>query len=219
MKTICLFIFLLLLVACSSSPRTQTPIAVDTQTPVVTAPNTPTVPSDEPTLVSFISEPGRFEARLPVSGDMQDYTITKTFFNQPVECSVIASSLNSAGVSVQYCDLPRESVASLSSDQVFLQVRNELVRGLHLEINTEQRIITDNSYPALLLTGQADMRGDGYDGVFRARIILMENRIYFFIMTVQSANWCNCLHQMDQVVDSISIDPSLSIPFEPTPTP
>ncbi len=63
------------------------------------------------------------------------------------------------------------------------------------------------------------MRGEEYDGVFKARLILAENRIYLVIMTVYADNWCNCLHQINQLVDSISIyiDPDLSIPSEPTP--
>lgn len=208
MKTLCLLI-LLLLGACASithitkSPQTQAA--------------TPPVPSDEPLLVFFTSEPGNFNVWLPVSGGIQDYTVTKTLFTQPVDCVVLNSSLNSAYATIQYCDLPFESILSLSTDEVFRHSRDELARDLRLKFDTEQKILIENSYPTVLLTGQANMRGVGYDGVFKARMILAENRIYLVIMTVYSINWCNCLHQIDQVVDSFYIDPNLSIPFEPTP--
>lgn len=215
MKTLCLVT--LLLGACVSSPTIITPTVLSTQTQVATPPNTPPVQSDEPTLVFFTSEDGNFNVWLPVSGGIQDYTITKTLFTQPVHCIVLNSSLNSAYAIVQYCDLPSESIASLSSDEIFRQSRDELVSELRLKFDTEQKILIEKSYPAVLLTGQADMRGVGYDGVFKARIILVEKRIYLVIMTVYSSNWCNCLHQIDQVVDAFYVDTSLSIPFEPTP--
>jgi hypothetical protein len=177
----------------------------------------PTAPSDEPALVFFTSEPGKFEAWLPISGSVQDYTITKALFGQPVDCSILGSRLNGADVIVQYCDLSPESIASLSSDEVLGQARSELVRGFNLKVDTEQKVLIDNSYPGLLLAGQADMRGVGYDGVFRARIILAENRIYLVVMAVHSANWCNCVQQMDQVVGSFYVDPNLFIPFKAAP--
>ncbi len=88
---------------------------------------------------------------------------------------------------------------------------------MKLKPDTRERVIAQDTYPATAFSGQIDMRGMGYDGTFKAWLILVESRIYLVIMSVYQENWCNCLHQMDQVVDLLSIDPSLSIPFEPTP--
>jgi len=217
MKAICLLSSLLVFAACGPSPRQLTPTATITQTLAYTPPNTPTVPSDEPTLVFFTSEPGRFQAWLPVSGSIEEYTITKTLFGQPVDCSVIASGLNSAYAIVQYCDLIPESIASLSSRAFLDQARSELVRDFNLKSDTEQGTLIENAYPTLLFSGQAAMRGFSYDGVFKARIILAEDRIYLVVMTVHTDNWCNCLHQVGQVVESFRVAPDLSIPFEPMP--
>ena len=84
-------------------------------------------------------------------------------------------------------------------------------------LDAPQRAVVQDIYPSSKLLGQADMRGMGYDGVFKARIILADNRIYLVAMSVYVEDWCNCLHQIDQVVDSLYIEPDLSIPFESTP--
>ena len=84
-------------------------------------------------------------------------------------------------------------------------------------LDAPQSAVVQGTYPSLKLSGQADMRGMGYDGVFKARIILADARIYLVAMSVYDEDWYNCLHQIDQVIDSLYIEPDLSIPFEPTP--
>lgn len=183
----------------------------------VTASPTPSVPSEEPALVFFISEPGKFQAWVPISGDVHEYTVTRTLFGEPVECTIIALGLNSAYSMVQYCDLSPESIASHSSDEILNQMHDEVVRDFTVKLDTADRVLIEDVYPALKLSGQENMRGIGYDGTFKARIILAGNRGYLVAMSVHSENWCNCLHQMDQVLDSFHPDPDLSVPFEPNP--
>src|SRR5215211_789148 len=173
--------------------------------------------SQEPSLVFFTSEPGKFNVWLPSSTDVQEFTIQKTLFQIILECPTIFYRLNSAGTTVQYCDLLPQSIASLSSDEILNQTRDAMMSDLHARIDAQQEELAQDIYPSLVLSGQVDMRGMGYDGTFKARGILVNSRIYLIIMSVYRENWCNCLDQVDQVVDSLNIDPSLSIPFEPTP--
>lgn len=217
MKVIWLITPLLVLTACGFSPRKPTPTAMLAQTELATPSYTPTLPSEQPSLVFFTSEPGKFQAWLPISGSVDEFTVTKTLFDQPVDCSIIGSKLNGAYAIVQYCDLIVESVASLSSDEIFEQARDELFRDFNLRFDDEQKDLVDGLYPALTLSGRANMRGLGFDGDVKARMVWAENRIYVIVMSVYSTNWCNCRHQIDEVVDSLYIDPDLSIPFEPTP--
>jgi hypothetical protein len=173
--------------------------------------------SQEPTLVFFTSEPGKFQAWLPASESVQDYTVKKTLFGNPIECPILVFRLNGASAAVQYCDLVPQSVTSLSSDEILEQAESEITRDMKVKLETQERALAQDIYPATTLSGQIDMRGMGYDGTFKARLILVENRIYFIVMSVYHENWCNCRDQVDQVVDSLNIDPSLSIPFEATP--
>jgi hypothetical protein len=173
--------------------------------------------SQEPPLVFFSSEPGKFQVWLPVSESVQDYTEKKTLFDESIECPLINSRLNGAYAFVQYCDLAPESVASLSNDEILDQAHSELIRGTNATLDLPYRAIVQGTYSELALSGQVDMRGMGDDGTFKARIILADTRIYLVAMSVYVENWCNCLHQIDQVVDSLYIEPGLSIPFEPTP--
>jgi len=236
MKVFVVTLLIVVLVSCapanqpeplSTTPSTSTPPAVSTRPPSPTATTqfiptlelvqTPPVPSDEPILVYFVSEQGKFNVWMPVSGIITEYTFTRMFFGKSVECSSTASSLNSAGVTVQYCDLDSEDIASLSDSAILEEVHNTVKSELRLRVDKEQAGVTDGSYPTLTLSGVENMRGDVYDGTFKARIILVENRVYFVHMSVYHINWCNCLHQMDQVVDSFYVEPEMSIPFEPTP--
>jgi hypothetical protein len=201
------------------------PTKVSILTPSSTAKSMPTLaslhtlstPGDEPILVFFVSEQGKFEIWMPISESIIEHTGTQMLFKKSVECSIIFSRLNGAGAIVQYCDLAPEDIASLSANAVLEEARDTLKKDFHLRIAEEQKEVLTGSYPALKVSGEEDMRGLGYDGTFKARIIFVENRIYFVLMSVHSDNWCNCLHQIDQVVDSFYIDPALSIPFEPTP--
>lgn len=218
MKANCVLALLLMLTAWSpwASERTTTVMAPE-QEQIVAPQSLLTTSGQEPRLVFFTSEPGRFQVWLPVSESVQDYTVRKTLFNETIECPNLFFRLNGAYAAVQYCDLIPTSVTSLSSEEIPDQARSEILQDLHVKVETQQRVVVQDNYPALELFGQVDMRGMGYDGTFKARIIVVDQRIYLVVMSVYNENWCNCLHQMDQVVDSLYIEPGLSIPFEPTP--
>ena len=168
-------------------------------------------------MVLFVSEQGRFQTWLPTAGEIVQYTVSQTFFGKPTECSAVFSRLNSAGVVVQYCDLAWEDLGSRSPQEVLDEARMLLKQHFHFKIDEEQREIVPGSYPVMTLAGEANMRGLGYDGTFKARILLAQDRVYFIHMRVYEMDWCNCRHQMNQVVDSFHVDPGISIPFEPTP--
>jgi hypothetical protein len=181
-------------------------------TQTVTPIDTPKKLSQEAPLVFFTSEPGKFQVWLPASENVEEYTVQKILLGEPIECPIFFFRLNSASAAVQYCDLVSQSVASLASDQILDQTKSEMLRGMNVNVGIQERVLVQDSYPAITLAGQVDMRGLGYDGTFKARLILVERRIYLIVMSVYHENWCNCLHQIDQVVDSLYIDPSLSIP-------
>lgn len=218
MKANCVLALMLMLTACSpwASERTTTVMA-PVQEQIVAPQSLLTTSAQEPPLVFFTSEPGKYQVWLPVSESVQDYTVKKTLFSETIECPNLVFRLNGAYAAVQYCDLVPTSVTSLSSEEILEQALSELVRDLHMKIETQQRVAVQDTYPAHELFGQVNMRGMGYDGTFKARIILVEQRIYLVVMSVYHENWCDCLHQMDQVVDSLYIEQGLSIPFEPTP--
>lgn len=209
------FLLLSLLVSCSS-PAPTSPALLPTEASLP-ASATGAVLSQEPPLAFFTSEPGKFQVWLPVSASIQNYTLEKTLFGESMECPVINFRLNGAYAFVQYCDLAPQSIASLSDDEILDQGSSEVINDIRTKLDTPQREVVQGIYPSLKLSGQADMRGMGYDGVFKARIILADNRIYLVAMSVYVEDWCNCLHQIDQVVDSLYIEPDLSIPFESTP--
>jgi hypothetical protein len=218
MKANCVLALVLVLTACSSwaGERTTTVMA-PAQEQIVAPQSLLTTSDQEPPLVFFTSEPGKFQVWLPASGSVQDYTERKTLFNETIECPNLFFRLNGAYAAVQYCDLIPQSVASLSDEEILDQAQSEVIGDIHVKIETQQRVAVQDTYPALELFGQVDMRGMGYDGTFKARMILVDERLYLIVMSVYHEDWCNCLHQMDQVVDSLYIEPSLSIPFEPTP--
>jgi hypothetical protein len=201
-----------LLLSCSGPPSISTSL-LPTETPPTAAPT----PSQEPPLAFFTSEPGKFQVWLPASESIQNYTLKKTLFGEAVECPIISFGLNSASAFVQYCDLAPQSITSLSEAEVLDQARDEVLSDMRTKLDATQRSIAQGTYPSLSLAGQTDMRGMGYDGTFKARMILARNRLYLVAMSVYHENWCGCRQQMDQVVDSLYIDPELSIPFEPTP--
>jgi hypothetical protein len=221
MKAYCLlpYMLLLLLTSCGTltSERTTTVMTTQASNQTVAPINAPTNAVQEPALVFFTSEPGKFQVWLPASESVLNYTIKKTLFGESIECPILVFRLNGAYATVQYCDLVPQSIATLSSDEIIDQARSEIIRGMNVKLETQERVLAQDIYPATMLSGQVDMRGMGYDGTFQARIILVESRIYLIVMSVYHENWCNCLHQINQVVDSLYIDPGLSIPFEPTP--
>jgi len=221
MKANYLFLFtsLLALTSCGtlSSQHTTAAAATQASNRTVMPINTPTNSTEEPPLVFFTSEPGKFQVWVPASGSILDYTVEKTLFNESIECPNIFFRLNGAYAVVQYCDLVPQSIASLSSKEILEQAESEIIRDMNLKLDTREQVLTQDIYPATTLSGQVDMRGLGYDGTFKARLILVDNRIYLIAMSVYHENWCNCLHQINEVVDSLYIEPGLSIPFDPTP--
>jgi len=223
MKTnsLLLFMLLLMLPSCAtwSSERTTsvTTVEASNQTGAPRTLKPPTNSSQEPALVFLTSEQGKFQVWLPASESVLNYTILKTLFGEPIECPNLLFRLNGAYAFVQYCDLISQTIASLSRDEILEQAQSEIIRDMNVKLDTQENIVVQDSYPAKALSGQVDMRGMGYDGTFKARLILAENRIYLLAMSVYQENWCNCLHQIDPVIDSLYIEPRLSIPFEPTP--
>jgi hypothetical protein len=201
----------------ATSTLTPSPTATAQFTPTLLTLQTPSIPGDEPRLVFFISEQGKFQAWVPVAGDIVEYTITRALFGKAVECSIVGFSLNSASVTVQYCDLASEESSSLSDKAIIEEVRNTMKSEMHLWFDHEEMGLVEGSYPSLTVSGTENMGGNA--GTFKARIILAEHRVYFVHMYVYQVDWCYCRHQMDQVVDSFYVDPYMSIPFEPTPTP
>lgn len=216
MKAICLFqsVLLLVLTSCSALPIQRTNAVVGTKALHQSA---PTHVGEEPALVFFTSEPGKFQVWLPVSESVQNYTVRKTLLKEAIECPVLAFRLNGAYAAVQYCDLVPRSIVSLSSDEILEETESEILHGLNIKSDTKEKMLVQDTYPALTLSGEVDLRGMGYDGTFKARIILVESRLYLVVMSVYHENWCHCIHQMDQVVDSLYIEPGLAIPFEPVP--
>lgn len=197
---------------------TPTPTVQSTLPPITL--QTPSVPGDEPRLVFFRSEPGKFAAWVPVAGDILEYTITQTLFGKSVECSSVGFSLNSASVTIRYCDLDSEEIALHSSNAILEEVRSVIEKEFRLRIEPEQAERFDGTYPTLSLSGNEDMTSAGAnDGTFKARIILAGDRVYFVHMSVYQVDWCYCRHQMNQVVDTFYVDPNISIPFELIPTP
>jgi hypothetical protein len=239
MRTIWMLTLLLLMAACSWStqqplnPATAnqapTPTSIQTMTPSRTTvqtispadtplpPATPSASIQEPPLVFFTSEQGKFQVWLPASDSVQEYTDKRTLFGVTIECPTLFYRLNGAYAIVLYCDLVPESTVGLSNDEILAQARSEMLLGIKSRVDIQQRVIVQDSYPALALSGLVDMRGLGYDGTFKGHIILAEYRIYLVAMSVYQEDWCSCLNQMEQVVDSLFIDPDLSIPFEPAP--
>jgi hypothetical protein len=218
-KGLLAFMLFLVLTSCGTLTSEGTTAVTTTQISSQAVPSisTSTNSPQEPALVFFTSEPGKFQVWLPASESVQNYTIPETLFGQPIECPILVFRLNGAYAAVQYCDLVPQSVALLSSDEILDQARSEIIRDMNIKLDTPERVLAQGIYPATLLSGQVDMRGMGYDGTFKARIILAASRIYLVVMSVYHENWCNCLDQINQVVDSLYIDTSLSIPFEPTP--
>ena len=210
---------LLLLTSCSSLIDKESTAVMATQVtnPAIEPTTLVTNSGPEMPLVFFTSEQGKFQVWLPASESVIEHTLQQTLFAETIECPNIIFRLNGAYATVQYCDLVPQSIASLSSDQVLDQGQNEILQDINVKLDTQNRGLAQDLYPAQTLSGQVDMRGMGYDGTFKGRLILAENRLYFVMMSVYHEDWCNCLHQINQVVDSLNIDPDLSIPFEPTP--
>jgi len=218
MKANCVLALVLMLTACASLTNERTTIVMAPAQEQIVAPQSLlTTSGQEPPLVFFTSEPGKFQVWLPVSESMQDYTVKETLFSETIECPNLVFRLNGAYAAVQYCDLVPTSVTSLSSEEILDRAQSEVIDGLQIQIETQRRVVVQDTYPALELSGQVDMRGMGYDGIFKARIILADQRIYLIVISVYHEDWCNCRSQMDQVVESLYIEPGLSIPFEPTP--
>ena len=213
------FTILLMMTSCSSLADKQTTAVMATKVthPAIEPATLVTKPVPETPLVFFTSEKGKFQVWLPGAESMIDYTIQQTLFEETIECPNIVFRLNGATAAIQYCDLVPQSIASLSSDQVLDQAQSEIIQDMNMKLDTQSRGLVQDTYPAQTLSGQVDMRGMGYDGTFKGRLILAENRLYFVVMSVYHEDWCNCLHQINQVVDSLNIDHPLSIPFEPTP--
>ena len=204
-------------ISLTTSTLAPPPTVIVQSTPTPITLQTPSIAGDEPRLVFFVSEQGKFEAWVPISEDIVEYTITRAFFGRAVECSVVGFSLNGASVTVQYCDLSLEEFSSFSDNAIIEEARDTLKSELHLWIDHEELGSTEGAYPSLKVSGTEDMGGNA--GTFKGRIILAEPRVYFVHMYVYQIDWCYCRGQMDQVVDSFYVDPYMSIPFEPTPTP
>jgi len=154
---------------------------------------------------------------IPIAGGITEYTITRKIFGGDVECSAFGFSLNSASVIIQYCDLIPEDIASLSDKEILSEVRDVAKKDYRWKIHKEQIGVIENPYPEGTLSGMEDSGGNLR--TFKARIILAGNRVYFVHMYVYQTDPCYCRHQMDYVVDSFTVDPYMSIPFEPTLTP
>lgn len=215
MRTIWLLSLFLVLAACERTRITPVPTAMPTPTPNPTA--AATASSQEPLLVFFTSEMGKYQVRLPASDSVQEFTDKRRLFGETIECPTLFYRLNGAYAIVRYCDLVPGSISGLTNDQILDQAYREMLRGMNARLDTRQRLVVQEAYPALALAGLVNMRGMGYDGRFKARLILAEDRLYLVLMGAYHVDWCNCRNQMDQVVESLFIDPSLSIPFESTP--
>lgn len=221
MKAIFLLPFIVLLAGISCGQLRHEPAITVTNThaPDKTIVHTevPTNSSQEPQLVGFVSESGKFQARLPDSQNIIEFTSKNTLFGELIECPNLFFRLNGAGAIVRYCDLAPQSITSLSSDEILEQAENKIIRSMHLKPETREQVLAQDKYPATTFGGEVNLRGMGYDGTFEARLVLVENRIYLVLMSVYHENWCKCIHQINEVVNSLYIDPDLSIPFEPTP--
>ena len=97
MKANCVLALVLMLTACSpwASERTTTVMA-PAQEQIVAPPSLLTTSDQEPPLVFFTSEPGKFQVWLPVSESVQDYTVKKTLFSETIECPNLVFRLNGA---------------------------------------------------------------------------------------------------------------------------
>src|SRR4030095_7423418 len=104
MKANCVLALVLMLTACGpwASERTTTVMA-PAHDQIVAPPSLLTTSNQEPPLVIFTSEPGKFQVWLPVSESVQDYTVRKTLFNETIECPNLFFRLNGAYAAVQYC--------------------------------------------------------------------------------------------------------------------
>jgi hypothetical protein len=205
----------LVLAACERPRITPIPTAIPTHTPSPTA--MAPASNQEPSLVFFTSEMGKYQVWLPASDSVEEFTDKRRLFGETIECPTLFYRLNYAYAIVRYCDLVSMSITGLSNEQILDQAYREMLRGVNAKPESQQRLVAQDAYPALALTGLINMRGMGYDGRFKARLILAEDRLYLVLMGTYHVDWCNCRDQMNKVVDSFYIDPGLSIPSEPTP--
>jgi hypothetical protein len=171
----------------------------------------------QPALLHLMSEPGRYEVQLPVAEGMMDYTQTTEVLNRPIECHITFSRLDYGYAAVEYCDLPAEVVADLAPQDVLARTRMDLLRPFRTQVASEQAGKADDNFSSLAVSGRADMRGQGYDGSFEARLVLADGRVYLVLMAASDADQCGCLSLTPQVVDSFHVVPDLSIPYQPPP--
>src|ERR1051325_3936144 len=101
------FILLLVLTSCGTLTREHTTAVMTTQASSQAVPSisTSTNSGQEPALVLFTSEPGKFQVWLPTSESVHNYNVQQTLFGQPIECPILVFRLNGAYAAVQYCDL------------------------------------------------------------------------------------------------------------------
>jgi hypothetical protein len=161
-----------------------------------------------------VPDVGRFQVWIPVSGNLLQHTRTRTLLGDSVECLATVSRLNGAYAIIEYCDLLPQSLEGLSSSTVLDRVYPELIRDMDIRLEKVAPAIVGETYDALKLQGPQNMRGLSLDGEFQGRAILVEERIYLVAMSVHEQNWCICVHQVDQVLDSFFIDPAMKIPFD-----
>jgi hypothetical protein len=158
--TACLGICVLLAQACSASRVTPA------LPPILSAPAsdavTPTV--EAPLLLSLTSEQGKFDAWLPVSEGVLDYTLTTQIAGRSIECHVTFSRLDFAYAVVEYCDLHPEVIVDSTPEHVLAQTRNDLLRPFNAQVAAERSSLAEDTFPSLTLPGRVHMRGLGDDG-------------------------------------------------------
>lgn len=182
------------------------------------APTLPVNPTPWP--VHFLSEQGKFEVTFPypeATQTLMEYTITKKTFGEIVECILTLVRDNGAIWLVQYCDHSAQSLAGLTTREILSRGRDDALLDARARLISESDISYDQTIPGRALIAEADMRGTGYDGTYKARLYLAGNRLYCIAASVDNENWGSRLGLMDSFLDSIVIEPDLSIPFEPSP--
>jgi len=146
-----------------------------------------------------------------------EYTVTKQTFGKAMECNLTLARDNGAIWLVQYCDYSAESLTGLSTKEILDRGSNEALLDARARLISESDITMNQTILGRALIGEADMRGMGYDGTYKTRLYLAGNRLYTIAASVYNENWGNRMELIDPFLNSFTIEPDLTIPYEPTP--
>ena len=156
--------------------------------PTVT-PSPPAPAADTPAPIYYASAPGGFSVQLPAALALQELAATQTLAGQLVPCTAIVAKDDGALWSIQYCDLPPETL-SQAAPQALLDSAQEQALAAHAHKLTDQRDLAPSlPYPARQFTAAINMRNNNgpFDSLLQARLYLTPNRLYTVMAQVYTA--------------------------------